>query len=280
MKKILLTYLILGAIAVSFPAQAQLLKKIQNAAQSAAQSATTPKSDNGGNNPLSGMMGGMMQPANTESSYGFTGYLIMEVTSTDKKGKTEDPAQIKYLLTKDAQFMGMTFEDPKSKGSTTTTIMDSKNQAMVILMEDKGNKSSMAMKMDFDKMQGMVDEEIENQTQDDYTLTKSGNKKTILGYPCEEYIVINEDGKGEYWITEKPIEGVSLFSPQSNPMVSNKTMERYQTMFTNAPKGTFMEMIFTATDGTVTTMNVIEIETNQPRNIQMSEYPNLMAGGR
>lgn len=276
MKNLILSGLILAAFAISIPAQAQLLKKIQNAAQNAA----TPKTDKEGSNPLAGMMGGMMQPANTESAYNFTGYMIMEVTSTDRKGKSEDPAQIKYLLTKDPQYMGMTFEDPKAKGTTTTTIMDSKNQAVVILMEDSGNKSSMAMKMDFDKMQGMVDEEIETQAEEDIKLIKTGNTKTILGYKCEEYTVTNEDGKGVYWITEKPIEGVSLFSPQSNPMVSNKTMERYQSMFSNAPKGTFLEMIFTEKDGAVTTMKTIEIETNQARSIQMSDYPNLMAGGR
>ncbi|AMQ57328.1 DUF4412 domain-containing protein [Algoriphagus sanaruensis] len=281
MKKTVLTGLILIAFAINQTSQAQLLKKIQNAAQNAAQNAVTPKNNSSSENPLSGMLDGMFQPAKTASSYSFEGFMVMQVISTDKKGKSEDPAQIKYLMTKDPQLMAMQFEDPKSKGTATTTIMDTQNQAVVILMEEDGNKSSIAMKMDFDKMQDQVDQEVETQVADNsYTLTKTGKTKTILGYTCEEYLITTEDGKGIYWVTEKPISGISMFSPQSNPMVSNKTMDRYQSMFSNAPEGTFMEMTFTDNDGSVTHMEVIQLEPNQPRTIQMSNYPNLMAGGR
>ena len=54
--------------------------------------------------------------------------------------------------------MGMNFNDPKKPENTTTTIMDSKNQAMVMLISSDGQKSSFAMKMDYNKMQEMVDE--------------------------------------------------------------------------------------------------------------------------
>ncbi|MBS4071978.1 MAG: DUF4412 domain-containing protein [Algoriphagus sp.] len=280
MKKTIVSSLLFGLLVAGFPSQAQLLKRIQNAAQNAAQSATTPKAQNEGSNPLSGMMEGMFQQAKTESSYNFSGFIVMEVTSVDKKGKADEPVQMKYLLNKDPQFMGMTFEDPKSKKTMTTTIMDSKNQAIVILIEEDGNKSSMAMKMDYGDMQEMVDKEVENQSTSQYTIQKTGNTKTILGYKCEEYLVNTEDGKGLYWVTEKPIEGVSIFSPQSNPMVSNKSIEKYQSLFTNAPKGTFLEMVFTETDGSVSKIQAIEIESNQSKTIVMSEYPNLMAGGR
>ena len=137
----------------------------------------------------------------------------------------------------------------------------------------------MALKLDYDKMQGMVDEEAEEQLeQPDYKITKTGNSKTILGYTCEEYLVTTEDGEGRYWVTEEPIDGVSMFSPKSNPMVSSKTIERYSSRFSNAPKGTFMEMIFTDKEGAVTDMTVIELETDSPKKFQMSDYPNMMAG--
>lgn len=88
----------------------------------------------------------------------------------------------------------------------------------------------------------MVDKEVEKQRENpEYKITKTGNTKTILGYQCEEYLITSEDGEGHYWVTEKPIEGLSLFSPQSNPMVSNKTMDQYSSMFSNAPKGSFLE---------------------------------------
>ena len=257
MKKVILSTLILGGLLLAIPSQAQLLKKIQNAAANAATNAAgnkaNEKAEKAGNNALEGMMGGMMEPANTESEYSFSGFMVMEVTSADKKGKSEDPVRINYLLSKEPAFMGMNFQDPKKPENTTTTIMDTKNQAMVMLMSSDGQKSSFAIKMDYEKMQGMVDEEVEEQLENpDYKLTKTGNTKEILGYSCEEWLVVSEDGEGRYWITEKPIDGLSIFSPQSNPMVSNKTMERYTSMFSNAPKGSFMQMMFTDTDGTVT----------------------------
>ncbi len=283
MKKIVLAYLILGTIGLSIPSEAQLLKKIQNAAANAATNAASEKAsekaNKAGNSAFEGMMGGMMEPATTESEYSFTGYMVMEVTSTDKRGKSEDPVQIQYLLSKQSEFMGMAFNDPKKPGNTTTSIMDTKNQAMVMLTSADGQKSSFAIKMDYEKMQGLVDEEAEEQLENpDYKLSKTGNTKTILGYDCEEWLVVTDDGDGRYWITKEPIDGLSMFSPQSNPMVSDKTMDRYTSMFSNAPKGSFMEMIFTEKDGSKTDMKVIEIETDSPRKFTMSEFPNMLTG--
>ncbi len=282
MNKSILNILILVGILLASPSQAQLLKKIQNAAAQGVENAATKKareaSEKKTNDAIDGMFSGMMKPAPTETEYSFTGYMVMEVTSTDKRGKSEDPMKMHYLLSDNSEFMGMSFSDPKSPENSTTSIMDSKNQAMVMLMENKGEKSSIAIKMDYDKMQGMVDEEVEEQLENpDYKITKTGNKKTILGYECEEYLIESEDGEGQYWVTETPIDGLSMFSPQSNPMVSNKTMDRYGSMFSNAPKGSFLEMNFTDNDGSRTEMKVIEIETNSPRKYSMSDFPNMMA---
>ncbi|MFN3998170.1 DUF4412 domain-containing protein [Algoriphagus sp.] len=282
MKNSIIILMVFAGTLLATPSQAQLLKKIQNAAAQGVENAATKRaseaSERKTNEAIDGMFGGMMKPAPTEAEYDFTGYMVMEIITTDKKGKKEDPVNMQYLLSNNSEFMGMEFKDPKRPGSSTTSIMDTKNQAMVMLMEDKGEKSSFAIKLDYDKIQGMVDEELEDQAEDtNYKITKTGNKKTILGYNCEEYEVTSDDGSGIYWITEKPIDGLSIFSPQSNPMVSNKTMDRYSSMFSNAPKGSFMEMLFTDKDGSKTDMKVIEIQTNSPRKFNMAEFPNPMA---
>ncbi|GMQ24140.1 hypothetical protein Aoki45_08220 [Algoriphagus sp. oki45] len=278
MKKLILICTIAGFTSV-LPVQGQILKKIQNAAQNAAQSATTSKSEKEGKSPMEGLLGGMMQVADTESAYDFTGYMVMEVTTISKKGKAEPPSRINYLLSDNPDFMGMAFSDPKTPENITTTIMDVKNQAMVILMDNEGQKTSIAMKVDYDQIQEMVDEEADEQMEEEnYSITKTGNKKEILGYACEEYLVKSEDGQGNYWVTEEPIEGFSMFSPQSNPMVSNKTVEKYQSFFSSAPKGSFLEMIFTDNNGEVTDMKVIEIQTSSPKKYNMASYPNAMSG--
>jgi hypothetical protein len=203
--------------------------------------------------------------------------MVMEIVSTDKKGNSEKPVQMQYLLSEKPEFMGMAYVDPENPDNLTTTIMDTKNSAMVILIDDGKTKSSIATKADYKGMQEEVDKEAEKQLeQPDYKIEKTGNKKDILGYSCEEYLVTTEDGEGRYWITEKPIDGLSIFSPQNNPMVSNKTMDRYYSLFSSAPKGSFMEMIFTDKEGNVTDMKVIELNPNQSRNYSMADYPNLM----
>lgn len=279
MKKSILGIFVLATISFSVPSQAQILKKIQNAAQNAATNAASSKAEKESSDKMSEMLEGMMQSAPTESEYSFTGYMVMEVTATDKKGKSEPPTQFNYLIGDNVAFMGMAFADPKTPSNKTTTIMDTKNQAMVMLLDNEGQKSSMAMKLNYDKIQEAVDEEASEQMEDPgYQITKTGNTKEILGYTCEEYLVKSEDGEGRYWVTEKPIEGFSMFSPQSNPMISNKTMDRYNSFFSQAPKGTFLEMQFTSAEGEVTDMKVVEIELNSPQKFNMADYPNMMSG--
>lgn len=275
MKKSILGFLVLAGFALCTPTQAQILKKIQNAASNAANS----KAEKESSEQINGMLEGMMQSAPTESEYSFSGYMVMEIISTDKKGKSDPPSRFNYLIGENLDVMGMSFADPKSPNSKTTTIMDSKNQSMVMLMDHEGQKSSLAMKLNYDKIQNLVEEETSEQLKNpEYEIIKTGNTKEILGYTCEEYLAKSEDGEGRYWLTKEPIQGFSLFSPQANPMVTNKTMEKYDSFFSNAPKGTFLEMLFTSKDGEITDMRAVEIELNSPQIFEMSEYPNLKSG--
>lgn len=275
MKKPILTLAVLAGIFLTTSAEAQLLKKIQNAAQNATQSSQTQKTESSGAG-MGGLLGGIMDPADTEEMYEFSGYMVVEIISTDKKGKASEPSKMNYLMGSEKAFMGMSFSEPKNPENTTTTIMDTKNHAMVILMENKGDKTSMALNVNYDEIQGEVDN-VADQEMNKATITKTGRTKKILGYDCSEFEVKTDDGSGVYWVTDQPIEGINMFSPQSSPVVSKKTVEKYETFFKNAPKGTFLETTFTSSDGSITQMNVIEIQKNSPKSFVMSEYPNAMA---
>ena len=284
MKKNTLLLSVLAFLFLIHTAEAQLLKKIQNAATQGAQNAISKKveseAENATSKELDKMIEGMVgEPANTESEYLFSGYMIMEVASSDKKGKKEEPVKINYLLSPSTEYTGMWFQDETNPEMQTSTILDGKNQATIILINDGKSKSSMAIKMDQQTLQNWVDEEVEEQVSTpDYKLEKTGNKKTILGFECEEYLITTEDGQAQYWVTKEPIEGFSMFSPQTNPMAPNQGMDRYSSLFSNAPKGTFMEMIFKSNDGSISEMKVISLEKNKPQRYQMADYPNLMNG--
>jgi hypothetical protein len=69
------------------------LKKIQNAATQGAQNAISKKAEGeankAGDNAMEGMLGNMLEPTPTESAYEFSGFMVMEIVNTDKKGKSE-----------------------------------------------------------------------------------------------------------------------------------------------------------------------------------------------
>jgi len=284
MTRLILTSLIFGLISLAFPSEAQLLKKIQTAAQNAAQNVASQKVEQRVeqksapelDKAISGMLRGMLEPTSTEELYQFTGYLTMEVISKDKKGSPAHPARIKYLISEDTQYTGVNFQDSESNFNITS-ITDLKNQTTILLMEESSEKSSMAMKMNMEDIQEISQEEMKPKP-GEYSLIKTGNKKTILGYICEEYSVTSKDGVGYYWVTEHPIKGMSMFSPESSPMGGSQGINQYETIFANAPKGTFLEMLFSGKDGSSLEMKVTEIELEKESSFKMTEYPNKMTG--
>ncbi|WP_297334894.1 DUF4412 domain-containing protein [Algoriphagus sp.] len=297
MKRLLYIFLPI-LLLTSTTVEAQLIKKLKQAAQQGAENALAKKTEEEVNKlvqrqiekqistwgenesspiamDMEAIMAGMGEPVDTQESYDFTGYMTMEVISKNPKGKAEDPVQMKSLLTPN-EYIGMEISDPKSNEAVSTLVFDTKNKASIIFMDNEGSKNSFAYKMD---AESLVDQEVDNQIEEqDVTFEKTGNTKTILGYICDEYYVKSEDGEGNYWITQEPIEGLTAFWGMNSPMMKNATKEKYAKRFSNLPTGDFMAMTFTDVDGSTVEMNVIEIEMNSPKTLTMAEYPNVMEG--
>ncbi|SDD49411.1 protein of unknown function [Algoriphagus faecimaris] len=297
MKKLLFIFLPILLLA-STTVEAQLIKKLKQAAERGAQNALEKKTEEEVNklvqrqiekqlsalgssesSPLNmdmeSIMAGMGEPVDTEEAYDFTGFMTMEIISKNAKGKAEDPVQMKSLLTPN-EYIGMEITDPKSKEAVSTIIFDTKNKASIVFMDSEGTKNSFAYKMD---PETIVDQEVDNQIDEqDITFEKTGNTKTILGYTCDEYHVKSEDGEGNYWITQEPIEGLTAFWGMNSPMMKKATKEKYAKRFSHLPSGDFMAMTFTDVDGSTVEMNVIEIDMNSPKSLTMAEYPNIMQG--
>ena len=200
------------------------------------------------------------------------------MNSTDDKGKAADPVLLKSYLSNSADYTGMEIVDPKKPEAVTSMVFDIKNQASIIFLDNKGQKSSFAYKMD---LEGIVDKTLEDELKSDVedseiTVEKTGKTKDILGYECAEYHVKNEDGEGYYWISEQPIGGYSSFWSSNNPMMSSKTQEKYAERFKNLPKGNFMELSYISVDNSTVNMKVTEIDESASKSLTMAEYPNLM----
>ncbi|PZX53849.1 uncharacterized protein DUF4412 [Algoriphagus ratkowskyi] len=292
-------------VLISFSAEAQFIKKIQNAANRGIENALERKVEQeatkftehqleklfadmyGGSDgatasgiDMSAIMKGMGEPVDTESSYDFFGHIVLEMNSTDEKGKKADPVLLKSYLAKSTEYTGMELVDPKNKGAVTSMVFDMKNKASIIFLDNKGQKSSFAYKMDFDAVNETLEDEIISDVDDmDVTIEKTGNTKEILGYQCEEYHVKNEDGEGYYWITDEPIGGFSSFWSTNSPMMTSKAQAKYAERFKNMPKGNFMELTYTSTESGIIEMKVVEINENSANSLTMAEYPNLMTAG-
>ena len=75
----------------------------------------------------------------------------------------------------------MWFQDEKNPDTQTSTILDFKNQASIILMNDGKQKSSLAIKMDSKSIQKWTEEEMENQMENkEYELVKTKTSKSKL----------------------------------------------------------------------------------------------------
>ncbi len=297
-KMVLLSVFILAGSS----ADAQFIKKLKNAASKGIENAAEKRmqieaerfmarqlekklaglyGDDGEPRPVNldmeKMLGRLGEPVDTEDQYNFTGYFVMEMVTTDAKGKTSDPMEMTSLLGNSTDYTGMGLADPKRPDAETIMIFDMKNEASILLMDSEGEKSSFAFKLNNDDLMEMAEAQSEDDLENgEVTMEKTGNTKDILGYSCEEFHVKSEDGEGYYWVTEEPIAGFTSFWGANNPMNKNQSNEKYAQYFKDMPKGNFMEMNYTTSEGDNIDMKVLEIEENSPQTFLMSEFPNLM----
>lgn len=285
-------------------AEAQFINKIKKAASRGAEKAIEKKveeeankmvqkqlekqleglfgDDEDSSNPvsidMSSVMKGLGEEVNTADQYDFFGNVVLEMTSTNKKGKEMDPTRMKSFLAKSSDYTGIEIVDPKKPESIMTMIYDIPNQASVLLMDNDGEKNSFAYKLDINEVAAEAMENAADPMEDDELLIeKTGNTKDILGYACEEYHVKSKDGEGKYWVTSEPIGGYTSFWGSNSPFVSGRNQSSYAEYFKDFPQGNFMEMTFTSSDdGSTVEMHVIEINDSEPVTFLVSDYPNVM----
>lgn len=309
MKSIVLIFIISIAVFIPVDTEAQLLRRLKNAAEegvaravekrvvSEVEKATQNQFEKAFGDLYSGPKGSnrtydfskILESVNmnvdTEESYSFKGLAEMEVTSTDSKGKSEDPARIISYLSDDDQITGMEFRDDSKKNAKEKTVMifDFRNNATIMLVENDEGKSSMAFGLDWQKMmEGVEDMEVEEESSDpvdwdEFKFEKTGKTKTILGYSCEEYIAKNEEMEAVYWISTTPIEGLQAFWGKNSPFITQRMQAENQEYFSKLPEGSVMEMNFVSQeDKSSTSFTMVNIDVNAATTFVMDAYPNVM----
>lgn len=137
-----------------------------------------------------------------ESNYKFDAYIQMEISNYKKNGKLDDQEVYDSYVHKEDADYAMEFSDDQSK---SIIIFDTRNSAMLILTESDGEKTGFATTIDPAAMAERVEDYEEEEASDlnPYHARKTGKKKNILGYSCDEYLAEDEETEVHMWISEK-----------------------------------------------------------------------------
>ena len=224
---------------------------------------------------LNQMMGSGSENIPIEESYTFQTSVTYELTMT---GKNEPsvidyemwfPEKEGYMATK---VKNNSKGDSKDMPSSMLSILDDKNQAMIIIMEEQ----KIAQLLSMGKIKEIAEEENETESVNTEfnAIQKTGKTKKILGYDCEEFSSQNETNKFTFWITKE----LELF--QKN-MFFNISKSLGGNTFDQVPenaKGFMMEMHFENLSNTEKgSMTVIDIESFE-KIIMMKNYQLMSLG--
>ena len=141
---------------------------------------------------LLGQLAGSGAKATYETSYEFNTYIQMSMSDQDDKTTVYEG-----YLSKDGKATAILFTD---FGAKSVVLIDTRNNALLLLTEDEGEKTGLAMGFDPGALAEMS-EGLRNEADHDIEPSKTGKSKEILGYTCYEYLIEEEDGRVQMWVS-------------------------------------------------------------------------------
>jgi len=147
---------------------------------------------------------GLSENVDYESNYKFDAYIQMEVSEYKKNEKLKDQHVYDTHISKERIDYAMVFTDDDSK---STILFDHENGAMLMLTDNDGEKNGFAMAIDpeaiAEEAEEYAEESGEEVNTDAYHPYKTGKKKDILGYACEEYMVDDSISTIHMWVSDE-----------------------------------------------------------------------------
>jgi hypothetical protein len=215
---------------------------------------------------ITGLLGGMLGggAAQVEEAYQFNSSFLVEMTSQNAKGKKQDPVLVRYRQNaQNQEIIGMeVLGKTETSKPQSQSILDFANQVMVILMENEG--ANMAVVSAFPKNM-----QAETTPEKPIKVTKTNEKKSILGYPCAKYLIESDDFISNAWITQEV--KIEQFKAMRAFVMANKKQD--QNPMTQIGEGFVMEMENTdKKSGDKTFILIKDIKTRDEKSFQMSDY--------
>ncbi len=298
------TVFLLLCFLISFiPAEAQLLKKLKRAAEDGVKSAVErrvahemekamekqtdkymeqifgpPTQYEGTGYDYGKMLESLNMDVEIDEMYSFTGYTDMEITGTNENGKEIDPAIFRTFMNPEQEAWGIELESDEKEVESSIMIFDNKHEATIMLMEnDKGEKSRLAYGMNWSKMMEEAAEDNLEEVAEEFNITKTGNTKSILGYACDEYVSETDTYAATYWVSQESVTGYTSYWSKNNFLFSQQMKNKYNSYFNKLPDGDVLEMNYVSKDdNSITHMEIKEINDSQVFEFMMEEYPNAM----
>jgi hypothetical protein len=209
--------------------------------------------------------------AEFKSDYTFDGFVQMELITTRKDGKQGNKVLFDSYLNKGGGSYAMVFTQ---EGTPVSIILDKENGALLLLTEADGNKMGMVMAVNEDAIKALSEGSGQKTGADSFESFKTGNSKSIQGYPCEEYLI--EEGSSEIrvWASEK------LGKELGDETLSNQ--QAFGGAFTHAVFVKGMVMEFQSIDkksGEKNSLTITRLDLNGSHTISTSGY-NVMSMGQ
>lgn len=183
--------------------------------------------------------------------YTFTHKYTMEVINEN------DTTDITYYLTNEYEYMGSSFN--LEENQEFITVMDLPNTAIHTFMNMGGQKTTNSINID------LTDSSDLEMDSEGFSITPTGQTKTILGFESEEFQVTGPQLSGTVWVTqEADISFQKAFSK-----LKSKKMKR-----TKGMNQSWVSMV----DGLALEMSMIDYSQRKPKPIKMictslHEYP-------
>ena len=260
--KYLLSFLLCAMLSIP-TAEAQLLKKIKDkilnkteseqkieteqdsTEEGSTTSEPTDEEQNQKTQKIMSMFGGGLE--GVPDVYAFSYALTYEITTK------KETIPFQYFLEPDATYFANKLEDPKAN---TVTVYDLKKNIMVNFMDNGTQKMAMKMTMpNMKKVQKKYGNKLFSEDGDEETQITPIEGKTIQGFACLGFKVINKDGEGKIWITnEAPVslngvyanfKTLSKKTEHTNVPITEKSLIMEMEYQSKKKKSDFMHMICT-----------------------------------
>lgn len=274
------------------PVQGQILKKLKNKVQQAAEESVLnklgekvgqetdkqmdsllnidPDYESQTSENLGKLLSGSSIPV--ADQYSFDTRVVYDLETIHKEEKTV--MENTFWLSKDAQYFGSEIKMKETKKMDELpaifTILDEDHEAILIFIEEQKIVQTMSMQSISDLVQD------ETLTDGKIDIEKTGNKKAILGYDCEEFVSVTPDARTSMWITQE----LELF--KKNMFYNlNKSLGGNKINIPEKAKGMMMEMTVEGlsknTQGDITKMTVKQID-KQDKTITLKNYQRMNLG--